>query len=122
MLFFKEKIMKIEEVISVLNELYANLDGKLDLREMNAVNEALMAISNIIYKKEDQTDFQGWPVKKLTMKDLRKFVRDNGPLDDTVKILVLEDDGMGYGARNGYCSDIYVGENVDKEKEVQIWF
>ena len=114
--------MKIEEVMSVLNELYANLDGKLDLREMNAVNEALMAISNIIYKKEDQTDFQGWPVKKLTMKDLRKFVRDNGPLDDTVKILVLEDDGMGYGARNGYCSDIYVGENVDKEKEVQIWF
>jgi hypothetical protein len=114
--------MKIEEVMSVLNELYANLDGKLDLREMNAVNEALMTISNIIYKKEDQTDFQGWPVKKLTMKDLRKFVRDNGPLDDTVKILVLEDDGMGYGARNGYCSDIYVGENVDKEKEVQIWF
>lgn len=122
MLSFKEKIMKIEEVMSVLNDLYANLDGKLDLREMNAVNEALMTMSNIIYKKEDQTDFQGWPVKKLTMKDLRKFVRDNGPLDDTVKILVLEDDGMGYGARNGYCSDIYVGENVDKEKEVQIWF
>ena len=114
--------MKIEEVMSVLNDLYANLDGKLDLREMNAVNEALMAMSHIMYKKEDQTDFQGWPVKKLTMKDLRKFVRDNGPLDDTVKILVLEDDGMGYGARNGYCSDIYVGENVDKEKEVQIWF
>lgn len=122
MLSFKEKIMKIEEVMSVLNDLYANLDGKLDLREMNAVNEALMAMSNIMYKKEGQTDFQGWPVKKLTMKDLRKFVRDNGPLDDTVKILVLEDDGMGYGARNGYCSDIYVGENVDKEKEVQIWF
>ena len=114
--------MDVKETISILNELYANPSGKLDLREMNAVNEALMAMSNIMYKKEDQTDFQGWPVKKLTMKDLRKFVRDNGPLDDTVKILVLEDDGMGYGARNGYCSDIYVGENEIKEKEVQIWF
>ena len=120
MLSFKEKIMKIEEVMSVLNGL--SIDEELTIRERAAVNEALMAMSNIIYKKEDQTDFQGWPVKKLTMKDLRKFVRDNGPLDDTVKILVLEDDGMGYGARNGYCSDIYVGENVDKEKEVQIWF
>jgi hypothetical protein len=56
------------------------------------------------------------------MKDLRKFVRDNGALDDTVKLLVLEDDGMGYGARNGYCSDIYVGKNEVDEKEVQIWF
>jgi hypothetical protein len=120
MLFFKEKVMKIEEVMSVLNGL--SIDEELTIRERAAINEALMAMSNIIYKKEDQTDFQGWPVKKLTMKDLRKFVRDNGPLDDTVKILVLEDDGMGYGARNGYCSDIYVGENEIKEKEVQIWF
>ena len=51
-----------------------------------------------------------------------KFVRDNGSLDDDVNILVLEDDGMGYGARNGYCSDIYVSENKDGKKEIQIWF
>jgi hypothetical protein len=56
------------------------------------------------------------------MKDLRKFVRDNGALDDDVKLLVLEDDGMGYGARNGYCSDIYVGKDKDGKNEVQIWF
>lgn len=56
------------------------------------------------------------------MKQLRKFVRDNGPLDDDVNILVLEDDGMGYGARNGYCSGIYVSENKDGKKEIQIWF
>ena len=61
-------------------------------------------------------------LKKITMKQLRKFVRDNGPLDDDVNILVLEDDGMGYGARNGYCSGIYVSENKDGKKEIQIWF
>jgi hypothetical protein len=112
--------MNTKEIISILNNL--SINSELDIRERAAVNEALMAMSNIVYKKENQTDFQGWPVKKLTMKDLRKFVRDNGTLDDTVKLLVLEDDGMGYGARNGYCSDIYVGENIDKEKEVQIWY
>ena len=112
--------MKIQEVMSTLNGL--SIDEDLTIRERAAVNEALMAMSNIIYKNEDQTDFQGWPIKKLTMKQLRKFVRDNGALDDDVKILVLEDDGRGYGARNGYCSDIYVSENEDKEKEVQIWF
>lgn len=112
--------MKIEEIVKTLNSL--SINDKLTISERAAVNEALMAMSNIIYKKEEQVDFQGWPIKKITMKDLRKFVRDNGVLDDEVKILVLEDDGMGYGARNGYCSDIYVGENEDKEKEVQIWF
>jgi hypothetical protein len=112
--------MNTKEVISILNSM--SIDEELTIRERAAVNEALMAMSNIVYKKEQQTDFQGWPVKKLTMKDLRKFVRDNGALDDTVKLLVLEDDGMGYGARNGYCSDIYVGKNEVDEKEVQIWF
>ena len=68
-----------------------------------------------------KTDFQGWPINELTMKDLRKFVRDNGSLDDDVKLLVLEDDGMGYGAVNGYCTDLYVIDN-DGKKEVQIWF
>jgi hypothetical protein len=112
--------MDTKEVISVLNNLSIN-DG-LDIRERAAVNEALMALSNIEYKNKEQYDFQGCKIKKLTMKDLRKFVRDNGALDDDVKLLVLEDDGMGYGARNGYCSDIYVGKDKDGKNEVQIWF
>jgi hypothetical protein len=73
-------------------------------------------------KEKKQYDFQGWEIKEITMKELRKFVRDNGVLDDDTKILVLEDDGMGYGARNGYCSSIYLSENKDGKKEIQIWF
>ena len=51
-----------------------------------------------------------------------KIYIDDDNLDDDIQILVLQDDGMGYGARNGYCSDIYVSENKDGKKEVQIWF
>ena len=67
-------------------------------------------------------DFQGWELNELTMKDLRKFVRDNGVLDDDVKIRILEDDGMGYGAINGICTSIYVGKDKDGNNEVQFWF
>lgn len=73
-------------------------------------------------KENVRYDFQGWPIKELTMKDLREFVNNNKELDDNVKILVLEDDGMGYGAVNGYCSDIYVSKNEEENDEIQIWF
>lgn len=112
--------METKEVVTILNNMM--IDSSLDIRERTAINEALMYISNIEYKNTTQYDFQGWKVKKLTMKDLRKFVRDNGALDDDVKLLILEDDGMGYGARNGYCSDIYVKKDKDNKKEVQLWF
>lgn len=62
-------------------------------------------------------------IPQLTMKDLRKFVRDNGALDDDVKLMVYEDDGMGYGANNGQCCELSVYEDEDENiKEVQIWF
>ena len=57
------------------------------------------------------------------MKELRKFVRDNCALDDNVKLHILQDDGMGYGANNGYCTDISIYEDTDNNnKEVQFWF
>lgn len=73
-------------------------------------------------KENVRYDFQGWPIKELTMKDLREFVNNNKELDDNVKILVLEDDGMGYGAVNGYCSSIHVSKNEEENDEIQIWF
>lgn len=73
-------------------------------------------------EKEVKYDFQGWPIKELTMKDLRDFVKRNGSLDDEVKIFVLQDDGMGYGAINGYCNGIYLSDGENNEKEVHIWF
>ena len=112
--------MDTKEVVTILNNLTIN--DKLDIRERAAINEALLFLSRVEHRGEQQYDFQGWPVKQLTMKELRKFVRDNGALDDTVKLLVLEDDGMAYGTNNGYCSDLCVSEDENGEKEVQIWF
>ena len=115
--------MKTDRIISILNEL--GMDEGLTIQERTAVNEACMAMMSMQRKIEPQVDFQGWEIKKLTMKDLRKFVRDNGALDDDVNLLVLEDDGMGYGANNGYCSELSVSETEDedgKKKEVHIWF
>ena len=56
------------------------------------------------------------------MKELREFVKENESIEDDTKLLVLEDDGMGYGANNGYCSDLFISEDNDGKKEVQIWF
>ena len=112
--------MNLKETITILNGM--SIDNKLDIKERAAVNEALMSLTALEHRDDTQVDFQGWEVKKLTMKDLRKFISDNDSLDDDVKLLVLEDDGMGYGARNGYCSDIYFSEDKDGNNEVQIWF
>jgi len=112
--------METKKTINILKNLLIN--DRLDADERAAIRDSYNYMRTLELKKSDQYDFQGWKVKKITMKQLRKFVRDNEPLDDDVNILVLEDDGMGYGARNGYCSDIYVSENKDGKKEVQIWF
>ena len=110
--------METKQAIDILNNLI--VDDRLDADEKAAISDSCNYMRILEFKEGDQYDFQGWKVKKITMKQLRKFVRDNDPLDDDVNILVLEDDGMGYGARNGYCSDIYVSENKDGKKEIQI--
>ena len=112
--------METKQAIDILNNLI--VDDRLDADEKAAISDSCHYMRILELKEGDQYDLQGWKVKKITMKQLRKFVRDNDPLDDDVNILVLEDDGMGYGARNGYCSDIYVSENKDGKKEIQIWF
>lgn len=112
--------METKQAIDILNNLI--VDDRLDADEKAAISDSCNYMRTLELKEGDQYDFQGWKVKKITMKQLRKFVRDNEPLDDDVNILVLEDDGMGYGDRNCYCSDIYVSENKDGKKEIQIWF
>lgn len=107
--------MKIDNVISLLNKL--GMDEGLTIQERTAINEACMNMMSLKRKQDTQIDFQGWEVKKLTMKDLREFVAEHEEVADDAKILVLEDDGMGYGANNGYCSELSINEN-----EVHIWF
>ena len=111
--------MEIIETIDTLEELRE--ERNLSDNEDSAINEALCVLRRLKRNEEDGVDFQGWPIEKLTMKDLRQFVNDNESLDDDVKLRVFQDDGMGYGAVNGYCSSLCTFED-DKKKEVQIWF
>ena len=112
--------MEIDNIINTLENL--GLDEKLSPQERVAVNEACSSMRRLRYIKSDNYDFQGWPIEKLTMKELRKFVKDNCVLDDEVKLHVYQDDGMAYGAVNGYCSDLYVDKDNDGNNEVRIWF
>lgn len=112
--------METKDAINILNGLLEN--GNLEKDERDALDVALVNLRSKLRKSEQAYDFQGWPIDKLTMKDLREFVANNGDLDDDVKLIVLEDDGMGYGANNGYCSTLYVNDIENNGKEVQIWF
>ena len=70
----------------------------------------------------DQGKKNGKDSRLLDSKGVPLKVDKNGNLADDIQILVLEDDGMGYGARNGYCTGIYLSDGDNGKKEVQIWF
>jgi len=110
----------MKKKIETLNNLIT--DDRLTSEEKNAISTACNIMRLYLRKKEPYIDFQGWEQRKHTMKDLREFVGKNDNLADDIQILVLEDDGMGYGARNGYCTSIYLSDDGNGKKEVQIWF
>ena len=112
--------MNTAQAIGILNNLSINED--LSVYERSAINEAIMTMEHTKRMGEVQNNFQGRSIEKLTMKELRKFVKENGALHDEAKLLVLQDDGTGYGANNGYCSGLYVSKDENNDTTVQIWF
>lgn len=113
--------MEVNKVIEILNRLIID-DERLSTDERDAIGESLKTVLQYERKQEEQIDFQGWSLQECTMKNLREFMKKNKNLDGDTRILLLEDDGMGYGARNGYCTEISVGEDKDNKKEVHIWY
>ena len=113
--------MEYDKVIKTLNILEDRIND-LSEDEKTALEEAKRTLEQYEGKQEEQIDFQGWPLRHRTMKDLREFMKRNKSLDGEAKILVLEDDGMAYGARNGYCTEISVAENKEGGKEIHIWY
>ena len=112
--------MDTKNTHKVLNDLIKS--GKLNNEELEAVANATEHIARLQYNNGEQFDFQGWPLEKMTMKDLRVFMKDNESLSDDVKIWILQDDGMAYGANNGYCNGIYLGDDEDGNDVVEFWF
>lgn len=52
---------------------------------------------------KDNLDFQGWPIEHYNVGMLKKAL-SNEKLSDDDEVIVLEDDGMAYGAKNGPCT------------------
>ena len=113
--------METKKTLDTLNSLIEDTE-RLSAEEREAISEARNTILSYERKKQVETDFQGWEMPHNTVRDLREFMRKHKSLDGECKILVLQDDGMGYGANNGYCTEISTSENKDGETELHIWF
>lgn len=89
-------------------------------------------------KVEDLTeadfDFQGFLIPHITLreglmnigfkedkKNNRFYIENDNELLDTVP-LILQDDGMGYGAINGKMTNFYLSGDEKGNSEVHIWF
>lgn len=88
-----------------------------------AINTALDFLKRMKRNEEDTYDFQGWKEKKLTYKDLKEFLAaHDGELNDEAKLKVYVDDGMGYGAQNGICTDLFISTSEkSNDQELQVW-
>lgn len=79
-------------------------------------------------------DFQGWPIEKMFV---REFVKNLGfvlnpetnkwELPDTdqvmnAPIVTLEDDGMGYGVREMYITEMHVSDGVNAGEQGKICY
>lgn len=120
------------------NELLNNLNQlkEKDEKEVKALKDAINIIRCFKHSKEVTTDIVGNEYKPLTLRDIlvrlgvsklsdRVFILDEKNDKDKAlldkKVRLLEDDGMGYGARNGSCNDAIIIDD-ETNKEIQLWF
>jgi hypothetical protein len=105
-------------------------------KEIKVLDNAINIISSFKHSKEVITDIVGNEYKPLTLRDIlvklgvsklsnQVFMLDENDEKDKAlldkKVRLLEDDGMGYGARNGSCNDAIIIDN-ETNKEIQLWF
>ena len=106
--------LSIKEEIEGINKLINEL-GENEL--LSSIKDRLECLK---HSREVKTDFQGWKMNNATLGDLRKCVKNTERLPNEPPVIVYQDDGMGYGAINGACTDIYWGG--DNDDEIRIWF
>ena len=111
-----EKI-SIKDQIDGINELISKDSDNVLLNNIYDTLKTLERRPN-----EEAVDFQGWKVNNATLGDIRELVEKTKSLQNDTKVRVFEDDGMGYGANNGLCTDIYWGSDLEENDEIRIWF
>lgn len=111
--------MDIKDTIEKLYLISENVETK---EENDALEKAIKVLKHLEHLHDKRVDFQGWKEKQVTLGDLRKVIEQTSTVDDDAKVIVYEDDCMGYGANNGICTDIYWGEDVDGNDVIKVWF
>lgn len=114
------------------NKLHKQISSLLkndNLKEQ--LQSILYAIDGIKRRDEVEEDWAGVEYPHITLKNVLNKIgllektddkhylidKDNPLLN--YKIQILQDDGMGYGANNGYCFDAY---EERENKNIKIWF
>lgn len=98
-----------------------------DKNDKQTIDSAVKILQTIKKCRDERVDFEGWKETPMTLKDILdaiglkksndKYVVGDSFLDAYVDL--LEDDGMGYGARNGACMHAYM-DNYDGR--IKLWF
>lgn len=129
-------MIKIEDLINNINFI-KETNKELSEEDINTLSEAVMALKNLKHSSEDEETFQGDIKKPLTLKDVlngikvpklnkRAYILDENNSKDkellNMPVILLEDDGMGYGALNGACRDAYISDYDKDNKKIHLWF
>ena len=81
-----------------------------------------MVILTEIYKEWGEASFMsGSKTYDELMKSVKTYIENDNELLNTVP-LILQDDGMGYGAINGKMTDFYHSGDKKGNDEIHIWF
>lgn len=116
---YYNNIMDIKDTIEKLYLIAENVETK---EENETLENAIKVLKHLEHLHDERVDFQGWKEKQITLGDLRKVIEQTSTVSDDAKVIVYEDDGMGYGANNGICTDIYWSEDVDGNDVIKVWF
>lgn len=96
----------------------------LNSDEKKTIEDSIQLLSRLQRNYEVTYDFQGWKEKPLKFSEVLDSINaldENGKVKPEIlntNVIILEDDGMGYGANNGACRQAY----VNKEGEINLWF
>lgn len=114
---------KIKGAIDLLQNIDVKSNIVIDENIYEAIKTLIGATYSLTREGVEENDFQGWPIKQWKWGEVRKCLCGEDGMNtadcDDFHIMILEDDGMGYGANSGYMN----GMEFDYEnKKVKLWF
>lgn len=126
----------LKKLIDDLNKIILNKNIS-DENDLKTLKSTLNVLNNLKRNEENEKTFQDDEKKPLTLRDILDKISNN-KLNDRVylfdekdsndkklldmSVILLQDDGMGYGALNGACREAYVNDYDENNKSIYLWF